>query len=271
MKVYLISRPLFNCSDLEDYAWMEALEDPTPIESFITNEIGKLADEILCFDEEDGDLLAETAGRLCYMSYGKGRKDNKEYIAHLLESGHHSVLEHASYSFIITGISRSLTHELVRHRLMSFSQLSQRYVDESETEFIIPPIVEHDENIVGYIQNIYDKLRQEYVDLVSIIERSIQEKYPDLTGTDLRKAARGAARCILPNGTETKICVTANARSWRHFIEMRASKAADIEIRRLAVEIYDQLVRVAPNIFQGYTKIELNDGSIALESEYEKV
>ncbi len=271
MKVYLISKPEFNCSDMENFAWHEACQIPTPFERFMHDELKQCAQVSMCFDEEDGDLLAETAGRLCYMSYGRGRKSNREYIEHLLQSGHYSVLEHANYTFIITGVSRSLTHELVRHRIMSFSMLSQRYVDESETEFIIPPIIEHDQDIINYINCIYERQREDYKDLVGIIERSISNQYPELTGTDLRKAARGAARCILPNGTETKICVTANARAWRHFIEMRANPAADIEIRRLAVEIYKQLETVSPNIFNGYKIVELPDQSQAVESMYKKV
>jgi len=84
------------------------------------------------------------AGRVCYMSYGKGRKTNREFVGHLIEVGHGSVLEHAVWSFLITGVSRSFTHELVRHRHFSYSQLSQRYVNESDSDFIEPDVIAGD-------------------------------------------------------------------------------------------------------------------------------
>jgi thymidylate synthase (FAD) len=94
--------------------------------------------------EVGGEALAEMAGRVCYMSYGKGRKTNREFLGHIVDVGHGSVLEHAVWSFVITGVSRSFTHELIRHRHFSYSQLSQRYVDESNSEFIEPDVIAND-------------------------------------------------------------------------------------------------------------------------------
>ncbi|MGH9435149.1 MAG: FAD-dependent thymidylate synthase, partial [Terriglobia bacterium] len=92
------------------------------------------------------EILNEVAGRTCYMSFGKGRKSNREYLENILSSKHGSVLEHATWSFLITGVSRSLTHELVRHRAgFSFSQLSQRYVDEGEARYVVPPLYQQNE------------------------------------------------------------------------------------------------------------------------------
>src|SRR5947208_14048348 len=96
-------------------------------------------------DSEVGaEQLAEMAGRVCYMSYGKGRKTNREFLAHIVEVGHGSVLEHSVWSFLVTGVSRSFTHELVRHRHFSYSQLSQRYVNESDSDFIEPDVIAGD-------------------------------------------------------------------------------------------------------------------------------
>src|SRR5215471_14320995 len=103
--------------------------DPVAVEHF-------LSDHALSWqtDTEVGaEVLAEMAGRVCYMSYGKGRKTNAEFLGHIVDVGHGSVLEHGVWSFLITGVSRSFTHELIRHRHFSYSQLSQRYVDESES------------------------------------------------------------------------------------------------------------------------------------------
>ena len=94
--------------------------------------------------EVGGEALAEMAGRVCYMSYGKGRKTNREFLGHIVDVGHGSVLEHAVWSFVVTGVSRSFTHELIRHRHFSYSQLSQRYVDESESAFIEPDVIAAD-------------------------------------------------------------------------------------------------------------------------------
>src|SRR5437016_4497962 len=94
--------------------------------------------------EVGGEALAEMAGRVCYMSYGKGRRTNREFLGHLVDVGHGSVLEHAVWSFIITGVSRSFTHELIRHRHFSYSQLSQRYVDESDSRYIEPDVIAAD-------------------------------------------------------------------------------------------------------------------------------
>ena len=123
--------------------------------------------------ETDSDVpsekLCEIAGRLCYLSYGKGRKSNRDYIRHLLEVGHGSVLEHAVWNFLITGVSRSLTHELVRHRIgFSYSQLSQRYVDETETDFIEPDCIADDPELHKLWTETVEHTRNAYVKLVDM-------------------------------------------------------------------------------------------------------
>ncbi len=215
------------------------------------------------------EQLVEMAGRLCYMSYGKGRKTNREYIGHLLEMGHGSVLEHAVWSFVITGVSRSFTHELVRHRAgFGYSQLSQRYVDESEAGFIEPDCIADDPELHEVWCSAVRAARDAYRVLVT----RLQEKFRDVPDRTMRrKLARQAARSVLPNATETKIFVTANARAWRHFIEMRASEYADVEIRKVAVKILQILQQEAPNIFEDYELIALPDGTQAARTPYRKV
>ena len=195
-----------------------------------------------------GDVLPEIGGRLCYMSFGKGRKTNAEYLKNIIEQKHFSVLEHANWSFIITGVTRSLTHELVRHRHFSFSQLSQRYVDESEAEFIVPVAVAEGDNkgITAAFIVAAGAARAAYKDLVPKLEAQFAHIE---NATERRKAARQIARAVLPNMTETKIMVTGNARTWREFIEKRNSKFADPEIRTLAQMILAELHKSAPNIF----------------------
>jgi thymidylate synthase (FAD) len=216
------------------------------------------------------ELIVETASRLCYLSYGKGRSTTAEHIGHILKSRHGSVLEHAVWGFIFTGISRSLTHELVRHRAgMSYSQLSQRYVDESKAKFVMPPAIQGHPEEERWVQEVADDLRN-YQERV---ERMLA--WPEFQAiknlTERRKAVREAARSNLPNSTETMIFATGNARAWRNMLELRVSSHAEAEIRRLQMRVYEVLMEEAPHIFGDYLEIALPDGTYELTSSNMKV
>lgn len=202
----------------------------------------------------DAENLVEMAGRLCYMSFDKPRPGgNQAYLNHILEVGHGSVLEHAVFGMIFTGVSRSLTHELVRHRAgMSYSQLSQRYVDEAECEFVLPPNIPLGSKEYFDWTSFVRKARNTYADLVETLIGK-QEGLNPADKTARRKKAREAARSVLPNCTATKIFVTGNARAWRNFIELRGSVHADAEIQMLAASVMKTLRDAAPNIFGDYT------------------
>ncbi|MCW5828195.1 MAG: FAD-dependent thymidylate synthase [Deltaproteobacteria bacterium] len=219
--------------------------------------------------EVPAERLVEFGGRVCYMSYGKGRKTNREYIAHIIESGHGSVLEHAQFSFCFEGISRSLTHELIRHRAgFAYSQLSQRYVDESYAAFIEPDDIADDPELHAKWLACVEHCQKTYTDLV---EALMKKNAHVEAATDRRKLSRQAARSVLPNATETKIIVTANARAWRHFIELRGSAHADVEIRKLAVGVLRILQKEAPSLFGDYTIAKLADGSETTDTPHRKV
>src|SRR5262245_22928636 len=220
--------------------------------------------------EVAGEYLAEVAGRVCYMSFAKPRPGgNQAYINHILEVGHGSVLEHAVWNFLFTGVSRSLTHELIRHRAgMGYSQLSQRYVDESIAEYVEPDVIAADPELhalwldaVGHAHRAYMKLVEKLADTFA--------SEPDRTLR--RKLARQAARSVLPNATETKIFVTANARALRHFIEMRGSRHAEVEIRKLAIAVLRIMQKEAPHIFSDYELIPLPDGTHEATTPHRKV
>jgi len=199
-----------------------------------------------------GEQLVEIAGRLCYMSFAKPRPGgNQAYINHILEVGHGSVLEHAVYSMIFTGVSRSLTHELVRHRAgMSYSQLSQRYVDESDCAFVVPPSITLESESGAWWASCVGRALGQYQAMIE----SLEMRFADITDKTLkRKKIRETARAVLPNCTETKIFVTGNARAWRHFLELRGSIHADAEIQRLAIAVLDVLQAESPNLFGDYT------------------
>jgi thymidylate synthase (FAD) len=220
--------------------------------------------------EVAGEYLAETAGRVCYMSFAKPRPGgNKAYLDHILEVGHGSVLEHAAWNLIFTGISRSCTHELVRHRAgWAYSQLSQRYVDESVAEYVEPDVIAGDPALHALW---LDAVRHAHHAYVHLVER-LAETYRDEPDKTLRrKLARQAARSVLPNATETKIFVTANARALRHFIEMRASRHAEVEIRKLAVQVLRVMQAEAPNLFADYQLVPLPDGSFEAVTPHRKV
>ena len=218
--------------------------------------------------EVAGEALAEMAGRVCYMSYGKGRRTNREFLEHIVDVGHGSVLEHAVWSFLFTGVSRAFTHELIRHRHFSYSQLSQRYVDESKADFIEPDVIAEDAELHALWSEAVNATRAAYDRLVT----GLEGRFGDVADRTLRrKLARQAARSVLPNATETKIFVTGNARALRHFIELRGSEHAEVEIRKVAVEVLRILQVEAPAMFGDYRLEPLGDGTPATRTDHPKV
>jgi thymidylate synthase (FAD) len=219
-------------------------------------------------DAEGGQALAEFAGRACYQSWRKPNPvtaTNAGYLAHILEVGHLSVLEHGSVTFYFTGVSRSFTHELVRHRHLSYSQLSQRYVPERDAAMVEPAVIAEDAELHKKFVEATEASVRAYTELLEGLER----RFSDVEHATLRrKQARQAARAVLPNATETRIVVTGNYRAWRHFIAMRASEHADVEIRELAVECLRQLQRVAPNVFADFVITTLPDGTELAATPY---
>ena len=221
-------------------------------------------------ESTDGERLAEFAGRLCYMSQrNPASRSTREYLENIKKQGHGSVLEHANYSILVEGVSRSLTHELVRHRAgMAFSQLSQRYVDESEANFVVPPAIIGDAALRTAWQQQIESAQATYVALVE----QLMERYGWVADkVHRRKMAREAARGVLPNSTETKIVVTANARAWRTLLELRAGEGAELEIRRWAVAILRILQTEAPAFFSDFEIYEADDRQEAARVTYHKV
>jgi thymidylate synthase (FAD) len=221
-------------------------------------------------DSTDGERLAEFAGRVCYMSqHNPARRSTREYLDNIKKQGHGSVLEHASYTLLLEGVSRSLTHELVRHRAgFAYSQLSQRYVDESDASFVVPPAIAGDEALEAAWREQTEAAQRAYV---ALVER-LMERYGWIADrVHRRKMAREAARAVLPNATETKIVVTANARAWRTMLELRASEGAELEIRRAALAILRLLQSEAPGFFSDFERYEGEDRREAARVIHHKV
>jgi thymidylate synthase (FAD) len=221
-------------------------------------------------ESTDGERLAEFAGRLCYMSQGNpAKRPTREYLENIKRQGHGSVLEHANYSLLVEGVSRSLTHELVRHRAgFAYSQLSQRYVDESNASFVVPPAIIGDEKLESTWREEVEGAQRTYVSLVE----QLMERYGWIADrVHRRKMAREAARAVLPNATETKVVVTGNARAWRTMLELRAGEGAEMEIRRFAVASLRLLQREAPGFFSDFVIYVAEDRREAAKVEYHKV
>jgi thymidylate synthase (FAD) len=207
-----------------------------------------------------GELLLEFGGRACYRSWEPGlnpnvtriRTDRREYFANILRSGHGSVLEHASYSFVLRNVSRVFTHELVRHRAGSaFSQESLRYVRLADIGFRVPPALE--------------PVREQVLAIVEQLEEfqvgAAAELGIDAEGTPfhVKKEVTSALRRLAPIGLSTDIVWTANARTLRHVIEMRTADGAEEELRLVFDEIASIMQVEAPNLFQDFARQD--DGS----------
>lgn len=201
---------------------------------------------MVCEDADSASNILEVAGRSCYAAFHKPNKATRkrsDYIANLIRAGHTSVLEHGSCSMRFEGVSRSLTHELVRHRVgCSYSQRSQRYVEESDVSNVLPAGLDQYPDLLEEFQAHAARARHLY--------RRIAQRFTE-AGED-RKTARGKARSVLLESTETDLVVTYNYLAWRHFLDRRGSLHADGEIRALAVECYAQLSVIEPDIFQDF-------------------
>ena len=259
-RVYLVTRPVVDWAQVAAFLEEEGLP-PIP--------------ESIRAGEDDSAAVIEISARLCYMSFGRGRRDITEFINNLLSSKDGSVFEHVNYGFVFTGVSRSLTHELVRHRAgFAYSQRSQRYVDETGSPFVIPPALlrdtEDSNEATTIIKKALEAASVAYSELVAALDKSLPREWFS-SNRDRRKAVRQAARAVLPNATETKIFVTGNVRSWRHFIEMRAASFADWEIRSLALAVLEILQQESPLLFGDFTVEELPDGTRIATPAYSKV
>lgn len=237
------------------------LNDWDEFNDFNRGEHGETPLDLLINETEDAGAhrIVEFAGRHCYRSWEAGRPRG-EYIKNIIESGHGSVLEHATLTFAIQGVSRTLSHELVRHRVgVAISQESQRYVDAKEINFVVPPLLLHiSKGVTDPPHPLVAKfLAQNMSDLHEYAEfqRGLREALTEgveptpALNTATKKRVNEAARSRLPNASETRLTWTANIRLLRHFFLLRGSEHADLEIRRLACYLHDSCIQHAPEFF----------------------
>ncbi len=283
--MYLIARPAIVASGLQQFLSDNGLEWPTPTEGV-----------------QDCERIVEVAGRCCYMSFGAkaGSKTNRKYIQNILgrtkDGGfregpaHGSVVEHPCWTFIVTGAGRGFSHEQVRHRVgWAYSQLSTRYCDfEREDEegtwdpgFCIPPLAQLSEITCKNMEFSLRRAQSDYKELLYRIEKDLRDNPAFMEGLKdydereqkrmLRKAARGAAREVLPIATEAIMTMSANARSIWNCIYLRANEHAEAVIRSIYVQISRIMEQEMPALFYGLKYKKLWDGSEAVEMPRDKL
>jgi thymidylate synthase (FAD) len=195
------------------------------------------------------EALIEHAGRVCYRSESRGNP--AAFLRARLREGHESIIEHASATFEISGISRACSHQLVRHRLASYSQESQRYVDMSDPDRVVPDAIRASPEAYGVWSSFVDQ---------------VKDIYSELRGLGIRKED---ARFVLPNAAETRIVMTMNFRELRHFFRLRLAPEAQWEIRHVALEVLKQLAPHAPTVF-GDMLAEVQDKYPVFYSDVER-
>ena len=235
--------------------------------------------ELLTYTNNIEDVIT-SAGKLCYSKVGVSEilekstpEDNERFIKMLSDMGHHSPLEHVSFTFAIEGVSRALTHQLVRHRIASYSQQSQRYVSLDKTfEYITPPVILNDDELKYGFDHIMNVLHNAYI----VTSENLKVKYLEkgMNERDASKKAIEDARYLLPNACETKIVVTMNARTLLHFFEKRCCSRAQWEIREMANKMLKLCNEISPTLFSlaGPTckKGYCNEGNMSCNPKYRK-
>jgi thymidylate synthase (FAD) len=244
-RVYILGRPHFD-REYEDF-----LQDILTLE----DASWKLDD-----NATPAERLVEFAGRVCYLSFGMRQscKTNAEYIQNLIRQGHESVLEHAVWTLAIAGVSRALTHQLVRHRVgFAFSQLSQQYHDESNAKFVKPAEIERVPEAGAAWDNAVREAQLAYRKILSSLQAQQTRSY---SRSEVTRAFRSAARSVLPNATETALVVTVNARAARHFLKLRGTIVGDVEMRSAAAALLEALRPEGPALFADFSVKYLDDG-----------
>lgn len=214
-------------------------------------------------DTAGGQAIAEFAGRSIYRSWSRPRPataTNQGFLQHLIAVGHLSVLEHASATFHLQGLSTPASAELLRHRHLSFSQLSPRTAPEQIVE---PAAIAADPALHQRFSDAVVAARAAYDEVLAQLEDAIVD-----TGALAHKQARQAAGALLPQGVATSLVVSGNYRAWRHVIGMRATDAADVELRAAAVAVLRLLQHEAPHVFADFRISALPDGTETAASPF---
>jgi thymidylate synthase (FAD) len=224
------------------------------------------------------EAITAHAGKGCYDSYGLDGRSVYEHVMSLIKSYHGSVLEHANFTLFITGVSRGLSHELVRHRAgFAYSQRSTRYTAEEDAAIVLDStyarLYRPDKDLAGqefFVQRFLESCARSINDYTEQVALLMARAPADMEKRDKRKWARGKARQLLPHALETRLTMTGNIRAWRHFFEQRSSRWAEEEIRRLAVHVWSVLAPRMGCTVGDYSFTTINNID-ELSSPYRKV
>jgi thymidylate synthase (FAD) len=239
-RIFVLARPELSNSVAELYSYFGTPEPETSSSPFST------------------ERVVEIAGRTCYLSFANpSGKSTTDYIENLIRQGHESVLEHVAWTFVLVGVSRAFTHQMVRHRVgFAYSQLSQQYVDQRSIRFVVPSELLANPELLALWKKAVLSQREAYIDLIEALNSTPTH----LNSRERIRSMRSAARSVLPNCVEAVIAVTGNARAWRHFLEIRGSTEGDIEMRRVCAVLLSTLKAEAPSIFFDFAQDTPADG-----------
>lgn len=268
-EVFAIGQTQFNEAEFQSWIEHNGFDDHMAMGDELmspsTTPLARLWQDVS--DEDSLERMIEFGGRHCYRAWEKGR-DRADYIRNIIDMEHGSVLEHSTINWAVQGVSRSLSLELARHRVgIALSQESQRYVDASDIQFVVPPMVQYlaggsmsnADEIVNFHRDQIHAL-DAYKRLQTSIVEEIQRRESNVKSlTMIKKRANEAARAHLPNATETRFLWTTNMRLLRHFLWLRGGSGADLEIRRLAVHLLHVARDSAPSVFGDMTTMNVDD------------
>lgn len=211
----------------------------------------------------DGEKLIASAAKLCYSPVGiseieenLNEESTERFLTLLMDLNHESPIEHITFTFGVEGVSRTLTHQLVRHRIASFSQQSQRYVKLDQFEYIMPPAIANNKRAKELFEQAMEEDQKYYDEITNILFEEHYKKYIDLGLNEKESKAKSEkesiedARYIFPNACETKIVLTMNARSLLNFFRLRCCNRAQWEIRQLATQMLKEVKGIYPILFK---------------------
>lgn len=211
----------------------------------------------------EGEKLIASAAKLCYSRVGIGEIEEsldtenvESFLSLLMNLNHESPIEHISFTFGVEGISRTLSHQLVRHRIASYSQQSQRYVKLTQFEYIVPPAIEKNEKARNIFLKAMEEDQRHYNEIVNLLQKDYYKEYIDKNMSEREAKSKAEkksiedARYIFPNACETKIVFTMNARSLLNFFKLRTCNRAQWEIREMAILMLKRVKEVYPTLFK---------------------
>lgn len=264
---FMVSQPHFNVEGFRGF--LEGFDESLNFMDYLDGDN---------WDMPDAEGLVKAGGQLCYMSFGPARSKNdgaEKYLDNLKEQKHGSVFQHPHFTGVFYGIDRAVSHELVRHAIGNgFSQVSQRYVDGKVLRFVMPPEIQGHAHLEEAFFSDVEHSAKRYEWWAAELLKLQAAGFEALSAEkkrDARKRVNQCARRVLPNETETAIMMTGNGRSWRHLMEQRANRHADMPIRICALTVHQALQHVGRHLFSDYAVATHTDGVAELSTKHIKI